>query len=414
MSSSVRTSKSNRTNLSRKPRLAVPLDAGSSSVAGSRQSSRKSTPKPSSSKRSEMRQERHLRDDLSDVSDDDLVGSDNYTQSEVDDEPRFKYSTAGLADNSPRNTKFCIAAMCVLCIILAIGLSVMLAKLGNSSDEDDAASSVQPTSAPGANVSSAGVGLFTSTLETVNIACSSPGDPCAETCSDFGCCDPMLNDKVGCFFGNREGCLTYARCHVSTSGIDPPSDTLDVVCAKSRVANDPSACEAACQGVKCCWEDESSCKDNAFYACVDYAICQNLRGLELEVHHPADSLRVLCDSSLAGGVTQKNECDVACAPAACCWDSSSENCLRDNFFTCLKYEPCGQLDFPEAFTEVPDPGVDTSLVCSSTYRAMNGASECEAACNLATCCHADPGESCFVRDPLGCIKYDGCRLLELE
>jgi hypothetical protein len=408
-----------RTNLSRNSGTMVPSSVASSpKKAKTTGKPKKKKKKTSSSKPVKGNEESHpleenVEDNMSDVSEDPVDKYNLTDDEEIDDEPRFKYSTAELPDHSSRNTRCCIMAMCVLCIIVAIAVSFVMVKIPQKKDEERAAEAPSPTAPP---PTANGLGMFTSTKETVDVECSNSGSQqCDETCKDFDCCDPSLNEQASCFFGNREGCLKYSRCHVSTPGtLDAPSPNINSICSKSEIAIDPGPCEDACLSVKCCWEETSSCKDDNFYSCVDYAICQNLRGTELEVPQPIDGLDDVCADYVVGSLTQNEACDVACASASCCWEQTTGNCLQSNFFTCLLHEPCGHLVFPEAFSYVPEPIDDTSLVCSKAYRDENGSSKCEASCNQALCCHAPPGESCFMQDPLGCIKYDACKLLNLD
>jgi hypothetical protein len=422
-----------RTNLSRNSGAVTAVPSVSAATSGGGPSrapasasaaNRSSKPKTKSASRKPRNEEtRPLDDDVddnvSDVSEDPI---DNYQydpeadeEGEIDDEPRFKYSTAELADSS-RNTTCCLVTMCILCIIVAIAVSIIMVKIPAKKAEENANSTpapVPPMPTSDSATSTAGADSFTSSKESVNLNCNTAGGTCSQTCIDFNCCDPMMNEMASCFFGNRQGCLNYARCHIESSGIEKPSDNINAVCSGFAVDNNPAECENVCNSVKCCYESDSSCKDNNFYTCIDYVMCQNLRD-DLQVPHPIDTLETLCSDALVGSLSQGDKCGVACEPAECCWDTSSNNCLQSNFFTCLLYEPCGKLDIPPAYTVVMEPNVDTSLVCSSSYRAINGPAQCESACNSASCCNAQDATNCFTRDPLGCIKYDGCKLLQVN
>ena len=73
---------------------------------------------------------------LSDVGDDDPIDSyhNRYNrgydmdEEEDDDEPRFKYSTAELADQGCRSTRCCLIAAGIFFILIAIGVSILMAK----------------------------------------------------------------------------------------------------------------------------------------------------------------------------------------------------------------------------------------------------------------------------------------------
>jgi len=62
---------------------------------------------------------------------------DDYSQDyseEDEEEPRFKYSTADLADGGFRDTKCCLIAAGIFFILIAIGMSIFMAKLNKSDD----------------------------------------------------------------------------------------------------------------------------------------------------------------------------------------------------------------------------------------------------------------------------------------
>jgi hypothetical protein len=129
-------------------------------------------------------------DDVSDVSGD-------YDQEAGEEEPRFKYSTAELADNSLRNTKCCIVAMCILCIIVAVILSIVMTNVQEDADEKNAGTTDPPTVAPEGATKAPGAGQFTETQALVEDRCAADlfaSDPnlCANLCNGFDCCGPLL------------------------------------------------------------------------------------------------------------------------------------------------------------------------------------------------------------------------------
>jgi hypothetical protein len=348
-------------------------------------------------------------DNVSEVSDDEY-------DADSPEEPRFKYSTADLAHDSPRNTKCCMIAMCILCIIVAIAVSITMVKLQENSDEKNAPKDPTPAPTTVGATPVAGENKFLATSEFVEDRCSpssfaDDARVCQGACNGFDCCEPLLPQNVSCFMGNREGCLNYNRCHITNGRSDPPPNNLGDICSPSRIQSDRSECEQQCASKECCWSDETSCVVSDFYACIDYAICQNLRD-DLKVPVPTDTLKDLCDTGQTGSVTQGDACGTACAPAECCWsESTADNCLQDNFFACLAYEPCKKLNLTAPGTVVSEPSDDLADLC--TLRKVNdgGEAACASVCNPGACCQQGAADYCFPDDPLGCLQYDPCKLV---
>lgn len=65
----------------------------------------------------------------------DDYGPDYDLSEEDEEEPRFKYSTADLADDGWRNQKCCLLASGFLFILIAITVSIIMAKLQNRGEE---------------------------------------------------------------------------------------------------------------------------------------------------------------------------------------------------------------------------------------------------------------------------------------
>ena len=345
-------------------------------------------------------------DDMSDVSDAEYTTNNQ-------EEPQFKYSTADLQENSWRNGTCCIILVCIICIVVAIVLSVVMVKI-----QDDKAE--EPTSAPTSEgtlpspPAPPGANEFQRSQASVNNRCSEENfnidkDTCLETCSGFDCCDPALPESQSCLLNNREGCLNYARCHVTNNQIEPAPVNLHDICSPERLAQDSSECELECQQLECCWSDDISCISENFYACLDYAPCQNMRSDANVVTAPTTLIDLCSDS--AGSVTQSGVCDDACAAADCCWsESSSDNCLQSDFFACLTYEPCKQLELPPAGFNVTAPTANVANSCTATVtETAQGKAVCQDACKNGNCCVEGASDYCFLEDPLGCLPYDSCK-----
>jgi hypothetical protein len=367
----------------------------------SKQSSNPSSQRSSQRRQAPMKEE----DNVSDVSDAEIDPNQ-------EEEPRFKYSTADLNDSSPRNSTCCLVSMCLLCLVVAITLSVVLAKVfQNKEDENAKTPSPAPTGPNDGSFSLPGETSFNAPREGVESRCSTTSfkenqNQCETLCDRFDCCNPGLAKNESCFFGNREGCLNYARCHVTNFRIDPPPSNLRTICSPDRLAQERATCEAKCTEVACCWSDDASCVFDDFYACIDYAPCQNLRD-DLQVPAAKLSVQDLCTE---GGVSQGNACDEACAGAECCWSEGADNCLQSNFFTCATYNPCTELQYPDPGA-VPLPSQNISEVCSLENINTGNTSSCETACSSGTCCLEGASDTCFTDDPMTCLQYDACKLL---
>ena len=362
---------------------------------------------PSSSSRRNNAPPADHSDHISAVSDDDYH--------DPDDEPRFKYSTAELADSSCRSSRCCLITLAIFCIIVAIVLSIVMVRVFTSQDEEN--QEPPPTMAPttAAQATQPGLGLFQfsqSVIEDRRCAASSESsDTCTTACAGFECCDPTIPSNSSCFFYNPDGCLNYQRCHVTSSGIVVPPFNLAEICSVTQISADPTPCREACASVSCCWESNSTCYDK-FYTCLDYSECQNLRST---VTVPAATFDVAkyCDTTQAGSLTQTTACEEACSPAECCWsEDEASNCLRSDFLSCLTYYPCGQLDIPGAGNEVTLPPSTIRSDCSITMINTGNTTACEAVCSAGSCCKEGATDDCFLSDPLACLAYEPCVVLE--
>jgi hypothetical protein len=352
------------------------------------------------------------------VDDDDVseVGGNEFEEDPME-QPRFKFSTAELGDDSKRNTTCCLIAMGVICLAVAIVLSIVLVGFTKDKDSNDDSTSAPGDVAAGDNTSNPvpGQGLFKASKDFVESRCAKnvfEEDPtiCQGTCAGFSCCDPFLPEEESCFHTNREGCIAYARCHILTAGgKDPPPTNLATICSLDSIAQDSTPCELQCLDVECCYSEENPCMATDFYACLDYSPCQNLR-LDLEVPIPQlDILETLCVPGVVATFRQQEACDDECAPAECCWDPDT-SCLESNFFTCLQYGPCDKLDLPPPGQAVPPPNGTIGDVCS-TFNIENDPTACETACAFGDCCSESGVTNCFDVDPLGCLEYAPCKVI---
>ena len=79
-------------------------------------------------------------DDVSDVGNDDPIDNYNYDNGNDDNDdeegPRFKYSTVDLANGGCRNSKYCLIAMGVFFIVIAIAVSIIMIEITPSNDNE--------------------------------------------------------------------------------------------------------------------------------------------------------------------------------------------------------------------------------------------------------------------------------------
>ncbi len=342
-------------------------------------------------------------DDLSAISDE---------EPDPNDEPQFKYSTAGLADDGCRGNNCCVISMIILCVIVAIVLSVVMVKVFNKQDEENQAPppTMAPTTKEQANQT--GIGMFMSSMSTIEeTSCTSSTantNTCRNACTGFECCDPTLADS--CFSNNPDGCLNYKRCHVTSSGIGVPPPNLEAICAPDDVAASPDSCQNACASVACCWQSNVTCYDK-IYTCLDYSPCQNLR-TNVRVPAATSAVAQFCDPTQAGSLTQATECETACQAAECCWsEDPAENCLKTDFVACMSYKACGLLELPPAGELVFLPPTSLRDDCTITKINTGDTAACEAACEVGSCCMDGTAEDCFATDPLACLAYEPCGAL---
>lgn len=143
---------------------------------------------------------------------------------------------------------------------------------------------------------------------------------------------------------------------------------------------------------------------------MDYSACQNLKEMET-INVAAPDLGDRCAKKLP-------TCQRDCREAQCCSDPHSA-CYRDNFIACLSYASCnGNSDDGTTITVAPiysrvDPAPDNfDKTCSKSGISKNGPTACLEACQPAKCCYDDSGNGCFGDDPLGCLEYERCKILQ--
>lgn len=263
---------------------------------------------------------------------------------------------------------------------------------------------------------------FSQSKAAIDLLC---GDEASKTECEAECDDVPDCCSIGessCLVSELEGCVRYAKCQVLQELEEAAPENLAELCA----LEDKTQCTAACASVSCCYTDTEECDSSLYFlTCLDYAPCQNLKTVEegetLVTTAPA-GLDEIC--SLTGDEADRAKCESTCEAASCCWstdDTEEENCLQDNWVTCLTYASCGSLVLPEANVMVPEAPEDLYNITCNLDEIWNGGdrASCEAACEQASCCSAPfndtsaTEENCFLDDPIGCLEYVSCALLEV-
>lgn len=330
---------------------------------------------------------------------------------------QHRYTTKDLKPERPWK-KWCFTAICCLiCIALMILLTLWLQSLFDPDEDedwdDDVVNATEDDGLLGvAGALSGAASLLPQNMEYIEDVCSETHlgqddkTMCEQACGPAkDCCDPFRNGgNSTCFETEGSGCFAYAKCHSLDGFLDPAHNDLDRICNKASIEINREECALACDSVSCCFSEEESCVASNFQACMDYASCQNLKGDSIDVA-PMD-LGDRCRK-------QSNTCKRDCRDALACSDPNSAT-YRDNFISCLSYSSCTgnsetQITVAPIYSRV-DPSINVEEVCSLLGLA-GGAEECFEACAGAQCCWDTGADGCFGDDPLGCLEYQRCAVL---
>jgi hypothetical protein len=231
---------------------------------------------------------------------------------------------------------------------------------------------------------------------------------CEDACAPAkDCCHPFGNGNSTCFETEPAGCFAYAKCHSLNGFFDPAHNDLDRVCSKAALEVDPNECLNACSALSCCYLPEESCLAKHFDSCLDYAACQNLKVDSIDVA-PMD-LDTRCEK-------ESPTCKRDCKQALACSDPTSRT-YRDDFVACLSYSACnGKSDttikVAPIYSRVDPAPPLLEQSCSTKGIAEFGVNKCLDACAPAKCCWEDGAGGCFGDDPLGCLEYQRCTILQ--
>ena len=257
---------------------------------------------------------------------------------------------------------------------------------------------------------------FPETKASIDSVCSNSQNmtACRQACEPAKCCGASMNERDSCLANYPDACLAYTSCHavfmtttiLTTTTAAPPN--LHTICSWEN----KSACRKACQAAECCWStDDSSCVSDKLFQCLDYAPCQVLK--ETNSLYPADTSQLLQVCTLEDNVN--DECQDQCDKASCCWKEQGEDCFPTNLVACWTYAPCPQFKrVPPPYSRVDPPRIDLQQVCGvDSILTSEGFQACSVECKEASCCTAarEP-YNCFHEDPLGCLQYESCSLLD--
>ena len=350
---------------------------------------------------------------------DEPSSSGTATTNPNDGRRQHKYSTKDMKPERPWKRCCFTAVCCLICIAIMILLTLWLQSLFDpDEDEDWSDDAVNATDDDLVGVAGALTGtasLLPQTMDYIEDVCSETrlGQDDKTTCEQASgpakeCCDPFANGgNSTCFETEGAGCLTYAKCHSLSGILDPAHNDLDRVCSKAAIEIDREECVNACSSVACCFTEEESCVASNFQACMDYAACQNLKEDSIDVA-PMD-LDERCGK-------QTPTCERDCREALACSDPNSAT-YRDNFISCLSYSACTgnsdtKITVAPMYSRVDPAPSDIDHDCSiKGFAESGGPDKCLEHCAGAQCCWDTGAGGCFGDDPLGCIEYQRCSIL---
>ena len=268
----------------------------------------------------------------------------------------FKYSTADLNEDG-KCKKYCIILMTMLFMVaIMVALSMLMQHFFFSDTSDN--QPYTPERDPN--------GTFPLDKQDIDQSCSSgtlkadEGRRCEEACKPqfFECCDPF--------------------------------DEFDLYNASKSEQDDTSTFGQDSEGEV----DYSQCTlDTDIRGCMAYAKCQALG----DVIDPAPAtLPVLCSQHHLD--LDPVSCQELCKPVRCCYSSGTDNCMADDFGTCMDYAPCQNLR--EGYV-LPTASDDLDINC------LWQQPECKEECEKAKCC-GDPKSTCLQDNFMSCLTYAPC------
>ena len=267
-----------------------------------------------------------------------------------------------------------------------------------------------------------------SDLDWIDSVCSHDLTSCRQACEPAKCCAGM---------GDHQGDDEYRVLPTIPTFVwrienVMPCGTTTMPCTFQRhrpictpfvpSSEHKSACQEACQPAECCWNltNDEKCLEfsaaNHLLAC--FGLCPLSSHYEKHRHprprpHPSIlQTRMNCCKCV---LIMQQTCQEECQKGSCCWQE--DGCFPTDLVSCLTFAPC--LEFPSPlprlYARVDPPPTNLQKVCHvDSILTNDGFQECFAECQIASCCRAAARGpyNCFDQDPLGCLQYESCQLLD--
>lgn len=350
---------------------------------------------------------------------DDENYDDEPPQEPQDGRRQHKYSTADMKPENPWKRICCTILTCLFCLAIMILISILMQKLFDPPEDedwsDDAVNATDDDLIGTPGELSGEAATLPKTMQYVEDVCSETRlgmddrQACEEACEPAAtCCNPYTNGTSTCFEEEAAGCFSYAKCHSLDGFIDAAHNDLDRICARASIEINREECELACSAMQCCFTPEESCVASQFSACLDYAACQNLKLNSIDV------AKTDLDKRCAD---KEPTCERECKEALPCSDPNSE-AYRDNFVACLSYSACNgasdtRIKVAPMYSRVDPAPAILDDVCSIKGFSEFGTTKCLEACAPVQCCFEPGAGGCFGDDPLGCMEYQRCTILQM-
>ncbi|CAB9509980.1 expressed unknown protein [Seminavis robusta] len=350
------------------------------------------------------------------------IGTDDDDNPPMPPRRQHKYTTADLQPERPWK-RYCLICLAFLVMIaIMVLLSIFLQKLFDPPEDSDW-SDDETSNTEGSGELTGESKLLPKGSDYLNDVCSKDRldmanrEACVQACApSIDCCNPYATDNSTCFEQEVASCVTYSICHALDGFKEPPHKNLDRICSLDEVQASPVPCETACQSMQCCISDVDSCLSTSFQACLDYSSCQNLKLAE----GSSNQYIAAAPSTLSEHCRDRSpQCIRDCKDGAACSDEQSAF-FRDNFVACLTYASCNlhddasttRIKIAPIYSRVTEAPEDLKRVCLESYVTTTGPHECQQACATAECCFAEGSANCFGDDPLGCLSYQMCSVLQ--
>lgn len=356
-----------------------------------------------------------------------------------------------LTESQRRSSRWSKLALGILAVVILLVAAVALhrnkhAAPASSSTNPEVLTALAPLPPPPQNLSSLCAFSAIQDNHMVTDVANNEGLylSCLQACEVADCCDYPPELELSCLQGNEEVCMAYhkdcgnllATAVQSNTTIKPAPPEVADFCSPSSLATNVGirSCARYCLPVECCWEQGvASCTSNP--NCAGYSPCLHLRASDEAVMSIEEIVAEKCASNMLQNTSGIIECQAACEPAKCCYDTTICPEKLDTSF-CGAYDGCVVLydgtvstqaltqastiseasaatiawnnatNFPDQPPDLP-PGI--SVACDAAF--INDDSHlttCEDDCAGAACCKFPVGQnkSCLVGFRKQCYKYN--------